>query len=48
VTVAWAAIVMLIRAVLVRRGLMPPLSMNAPWPPKPEPSSTRAMTRASR
>lgn len=34
VTLAWAAIVMLIRAVLVRRGLMPPLSMKAP-PPGP-------------
>lgn len=33
VTVAWAAVVMVVRAVLVRRGLMPPLSMKAPWPP---------------
>lgn len=46
VTVAWAAIVMVIRAVLVRRGLMPPLSMKAPWPPpvRSEPAGSGART----
>jgi EmrB/QacA subfamily drug resistance transporter len=31
--VAWTAIVMVVRAALVRRGVMAPLSMKAAWPP---------------
>jgi EmrB/QacA subfamily drug resistance transporter len=33
--VIWAAAVLAIRAVLVRRGLMAPLSMKEPWQPPP-------------
>jgi hypothetical protein len=33
ITVVWALITMAVRAMLVRRGLMAPLSMKKPWTP---------------